>query len=247
MLVTIDSGTDVITIRDNRPHGYGGLFVVKDGMEGVLGVPAPKTEAVDAPLADGAFEPARILTDSRTISLDVCAVCRSSVEAAALRDRVNALAGRMLTIRRSDPSGERMIRGYLADDPMPVLVDSRLWTSFTATLTILCPDPHWYGPETVFRASGGRCRVENNGNVSSAPLVRASGCSSLSVTVDGHTVAWSNPDPVDVDIDFSDLKPTVGSLTAFDAFAVPPGVSVVDVEAAPDTAVVGIGVRNAWR
>ena len=247
MLITIESGTDVIAIHDRKPHGYGGLFVVRDGMDGVLGVPAPKTGTVDAPSADGAFEPDRILTESRTIGLDVCAVCRSSVETAALRDRINALAGRMLTIRRSDPSGDRMIRGYLADDPIPQLVDARLWTSLTATLTILCPDPRWVGPEVGYAMSGRRIIARNNGNADATPVVHASGASSLTLTLDGHKVSWSDAEPTDVTIDFADLTPTAGTLTGFDVFTLPPGESVVDVDVTPDTASVSLGVRNTWR
>lgn len=247
MLITIDTGSDTFVIYDRKPPRMGLPFVVQGGMDGVLGVPVPKTETVDAPLADGSFEPARILTDSRTMSFDICADCPSSVDAAVLRDRINAMAGRMLTIRRADPSGERMTRGYLADDPMPALADSRMWTSFTATLTILCPDPHWYGPQTTYGATGGRCRVENNGNADSYPVIHATGATGLSAKLDGHTITWTSPTMTNVDIDLADLNPTDGTLTAFDTFTVPPGGATITVTATPDTAVVEIGVRNAWR
>lgn len=248
MRLLIDSGDDTLVIHDRTPPWTDALVIRQDGLgDGMLGTPAPKEDTTDNPLADGAFPPATLHAGTRSMTLEVFARCASSVAAARLRDRINAISCKPLTIRRTDPAGERTITGYLADDPLPAITDVHKWTTFEATLTILCPDPLWHGPETLYTVNGRTVRVENNGNAPSWPVLHATGATRVDAGCDGHRIVWENPDPTDADIDLSTLDPDAGTLSAFDAFAIPPGGATIDVSVEPDGATLQVGVRGAWR
>lgn len=96
MRVTIDSGTDLLAFTTVRPMNHGVMRVTK--ITGWYGAKGAREQATDRPQQDGAYWPSRLTGGGRTVTVNAAAVCRSSIQLAVLRDRLNALACTPLTL-----------------------------------------------------------------------------------------------------------------------------------------------------
>lgn len=246
MRILIESDRDSLTVHNAYTGRSGELFVVHDTLAGLLGATGIRDDLADDPVSDGSFMPSRMLAASRVISFDVSARFHSSVDAMRMLDRVNDLAARPLTVVLDGPLGKRRTQAVLSDDPQVRLADARAWTLFTATITLTCPDPLWYGPAVAFTASDGVATVENNGTQASPPGVEVTGhVSVLTLSMGSHRVQWVG-DADGLSFDFRDMLPDSGGFTVDDAFEIPPGRSRVNVTAT-EGATVRLLVRPAWR
>ena len=107
------------------------------------------------------------------MTVNAAAVCRSSIQLAVLRDRLNALACTPLTLTVEDAHGVRSADCWLADDTDPTPLPTEQAAVFA--LVLYCPDPFKYGRPVTFAASGSVCRVRNEGNAPTWPSVTVSG------------------------------------------------------------------------
>lgn len=161
-----------------------------------------------------------------------------------LRDRIDDLMNRSLTLMVSDSMGERHAACWLADDPDPCM-----WVSeqvFTFVLVLYCPDPLKYGREAAYSPVLPWLDVENTGLAASWPRVRVDGpVSLLRVRSDDGLVEWQG-DADGLDLDFADMQPSSGRVTVGRPWRVRPGTSRywVDMDGAGDMRMI---VRPAWR
>lgn len=242
--ITIISPDDTIVLRDDYRWRHHVCAIKKDGITGLFGTPAVRETPTDRPQEDGAYWPSRLTQKPRSISLDCVIRGLSSVEAAQARDRINALAGKELTIVEHTAAGRRMLTGFLAADPEPMM----RWREqgFEFGLVISCPDPLKYGEPVTFPASGGVIRVRNEGNAPTWPSIAVTGhATSLRLTLGDGEVLWRG-DADWLTLDFHDMIPSTGTVTKDLAFRIPPGTSAVTV-AADAGAQVSMTVRSAWR
>ena len=242
--ITIISPDDTIVLRDDYRWKHHIWAIKKNGITGLFGTPAVRETPTDRPQTDGAYWPSRLTQKPRSISLDCVIRGLSGVDAAQARDRINALAGKELTIVEHTASGTRSLKGFLAADPEPMM----RWheQGFEFGLVISCPDPLKYGEPVTFVASGGVCRVTNSGTASTWPTVSVSGrVTSLRLTMGDGEVRWEG-DAEDLELDFRDMIPSSGTVTKDLAFRIPPGTSTVTVRADAGSTV-SMTVRPAWR
>lgn len=245
MRVRVTSPADTLTFHDMGFGQQGAGWLTDAGVTGWFGAVKPREEGVDIPQQDGCYMPARLTSAGRTVTVNGAVVARSSVEAAAWRDRINDLAGRRLTLTVEDASGERGAVCWLADDPEP-----SMWVRgdvFTFALVLYCPDPLKYGAETVFGPAGsGSLTVSNDGLAASWPRVRVDGrVSGLRLSCGDGVVEWRG-DADGLDLDFRDMLPGAGAVSVNRPWRVPPGVSTVHVTVSQG-ARVSMMVRPAWR
>lgn len=242
MRITISSDVDTITLSDHwiRPDDI--LGIRKNGIKGLHGTTGYKESFESKPQQDGEYWPSRLTQKARDITIDITAKRHSSIDNAALTDRLCDLLGRPLTIIVHDPHGERTLTGALADDPEPTM----RWTEqgFDCSLIIHCPDPHKYGPWLEYPAANGVAVVENTGNMATWPVIRASGVSQLTCSLGDQAVIWQGyTGPMT--LDFADMQPSQGLVTLDDAFAIPPGRSTVAVNI--DKGGLSLFVRSCWK
>ena len=103
--ITIISPDDTIVLRDDYRWKHHIWAIKKNGISGLFGTPAVRETPTDRPQTDGAYWPSRLTQKPRSISLDCVIRGLSSVDAAQARDRINALAGKELTIVEHTASG----------------------------------------------------------------------------------------------------------------------------------------------
>lgn len=245
MRLTVSSDTDELVFSNGIRQDRQDMWIVGGGLSGWYGTPPPKdAKAENRPAADGTWWPTALSQSGRTVTIKGSTGCVSSIENMTVARRVCNLMGRSLTLAMEDENGIRTVTGYLAADPEPTIWWDRERVSFT--LIVYCPDPHKYGPPLTFPASGGVVRVNNPGALPVWPKVRADGhVQSLTLSLGSRTVRWSG-DAWGLDLDFEDMIPTSGTVGADDAFMIPPGPSVLMVEATPD-ATVSVSISPAWR
>lgn len=244
MRVTVGSGVDTLVLHDMTHRQEGGLWLTDQGIQGWWGAVKPREEGVPIPQQDGCYMPARLTSGGRTVTVNGACVASSSVDMGVLRDRINDLMNRPLTLMVSDSMGERHAACWLADDPEP-----GMWVGeqvFTFTLVLFCPDPLKYGREVSFAPSLPWLEVENAGLAASWPRVRVDGpVSMLRVRCDEGMVEWHG-DAAGLDLDFADMQPSSGRVTIGRPWRVRPGTGRywVDMDGAGDMRMI---VRPAWR
>jgi hypothetical protein len=242
MRITIQSDVDTITLSDHwiRPDGI--LGIRKNGIKGLHGTPGYKDSFESKPQQDGEYWPSRFTQKARDITIDITAKRHSSVDNAALTDRLCDLLGRPLTLIVHDAHGERTLTGALADDPEPTM----RWgeQGFDCSLIVHCPDPHKYGPWLEYPAANGVALVENTGNAPTWPIVHASGVSRLTCSLGDQAVIWQGSTSP-LTLDFADMQPSQGLVTLDDAFPIPPGRSSVSVNV--DAGQASLMVRSCWK
>ncbi len=178
------------------------------------------------------------------MTVNAAAVCRSSIQLAVLRDRLNALACTPLTLTVEDAHGVRSADCWLADDTDPTPLPTEQAAVFA--LVLYCPDPFKYGRPVTFAASGSVCRVRNEGNAPTWPSVTVSGhVTSLRLALDDGEVRWQG-DADGLELDFRDMLPSAGTVTYDLAFPIRPGSYGVAVSADAG-ANVSMTLRPAWR
>lgn len=242
MRVTIDSGTDLLAFTTVRPMNHGVMRVTK--ITGWYGAKGAREQATDRPQQDGAYWPSRLTGGGRTVTVNAAAVCRSSIQLAVLRDRLNALACTPLTLTVKDAHGVRSADCWLADDTDPTPLPTEQAAVFA--LVLYCPDPFKYGRPVTFAASGSVCRVRNEGNAPTWPSVTVSGhVTSLRLALDDGEVRWQG-DADGLELDFRDMLPSAGTVTYDLAFPIRPGSYGVAVSADAG-ANVSMTLRPAWR
>lgn len=244
MRVTVGSGVDTLVLHDMTHRQEGGLWLTDRGIQGWWGAVKPREEGVPIPQQDGCYMPARLTSGGRTVTVNGACVASSSVDMGVLRDRINDLMNRPLTLMVSDSMGERHASCWLADDPEPGMwVDEQV---FSFTLVLFCPDPLKYGRETGFTADRVWLDVENPGRVASWPRIRVEGMvTDLSLRLGDGMVRWSGP-AGGFDLDFRDMQPSSGRVLVARPFRVPPGRSRIGVEMR-GYGRVRMMVRPAWR
>lgn len=241
--ITAD-GIEPLTLVSGHQTDQGVLYLVKDGLDGWYGTPKPNESATSVPQRDGGYWPSRLTSASRTLTIKYAGVARSTVEAAHLRDRVCALACLPLTVTVHDAAGARSVTGFLADDPEPSMFSTEL--GFQGSLVISCPDPFKYGRPVVWRQyKAGLIHVANAGNAPSWPLLRSTGATSFDITFQGRRVSWKGA-AAPLELDFTDMIPSQGTVSHDDAFQIPPGAWDLTVTQAgsPD---ISMTVSPAWR
>ena len=168
----LDGGEPVVLHDSTNAHQVG-MWLAQEGVEGWFGTPAIREEPTERAMTDGDMSPATLTQGARTITLHGIAAAPSTVEAARLMDLVNGLAGRELAVIGEDAHGAREVRGFLSDDPLPQLLHGE--DAFTFDVTVTCPDPHKYGMEVAYPASGETVAVTNVGNCATWPRVHVEG------------------------------------------------------------------------
>lgn len=219
-----------------------GWFLVEP-LEGWFGTPPPKEQAQARATVDGDAFPAALTQGGRSIVLSMAARCASSIEADDLRDQVCGLFGQKLEIIGEGAGGRRRLSGYLADDPAPTKAAGG--TLLFCTVALFCPNPVKSGDERAFPASGGSCKVVNEGNAPAWPRVRVTGrCRALEVSLDGRRVTWQG-DEENLEIDFATGEASGGTVVVDNAFPVPPGRHELSVTSSGGS--VSVLLAPAWR
>ena len=243
--ITAD-GCEPLILRSQVPGNQLGWWIIQGGIRGWFGSPDVREDAIERKMSDGDLFPPRITQGARVITLDVAAICESSIEAVKTVDAVNAFIGRKLTILGEDASGAKTVYGFLAEDTAPQFLADGVTVLFT--LIIKCPDPYKYGEWTTFTQYGGNVHVINGGNAPSYPKVHVAGQNGNNVTYmtlshAGRQVTWTGNAP-SFDLDFADMVPSVGTVSIDNAFAIEPGEQVVTVSS---NGLVTMYIRSAWR
>lgn len=247
MRYVIDSGDDVIVLRPVRPEHQIGWWLTS--MEGWDGTPALREDSTARIGQDGSFTPLTVTQGPRTITFGGGAGCDSTVEAMSLAERINAMFGKPLTIRRVDTLGVKWVTGLLADDPKPVFHPTE--RELTFTLVVHCDDPHKYGPAAWFTPVNGVMDVENTGTAPAWPVLHADnpmGVTFVNLSDDsGHEIAWEGDGGTStLDIDFRRLDPPDGVITMDSAIPIPPGVTRLYATANRGTSL-SLECSPAWR
>ena len=246
MRFTIQSDDDLVVLRDSR--GWSDRDWLLTGVKGWFGSPEAREGVTKASGHDGDFWPASMTQGARTATLSGAILARSTVALARELDRLDALAGRRLTVTCEDAHGVRVAEGFLSDDPDPE-VDGSTEQSATFDLVMTFPDPHRYGRWSTVAPRGGRAILPNDGNVTSYPRAHVASKDGetaftyLSLASGGQRVTWSGS-ALSLDIDLADMVPSTGTVSVDNAFAVPPGGCTALVASDGD---VTIEVRDAWR
>ena len=240
----LDGGEPVVLHDSTNAHQVG-MWLAQEGVEGWFGTPAIREEPTERAMTDGDMSPATLTQGARTITLHGIAAAPSTVEAARLMDLVNGLAGRELAVIGEDAHGAREVRGFLSDDPLPQLLHGE--DAFTFDVTVTCPDPHKYGMEVAYPASGETVAVTNVGNCATWPRVHVEGhVESLVMSLAGRTVSWTG-NVSSLDIDFSTGEASGGTISVDNAFPIPPGDHEVYARALPSGSRVTVYARPCWR
>lgn len=243
MRIQLITGQDTLTLTDNRLDQRSDAWIRQDGIDGLTGTPKPRETAQAIPQQDGSYWPARLTSESRTLTIRCAAAQRSSLSLARLVDRINALACQPLTVRVEDAMGWRELTGWLADDPGSTLLVSL--QSMTFSLVVYCPDPLKYGPRVQVEASHGVAQVENVGSAPTWPTVSTKGITGWTLSLAGRKVSWSgSTDPMD--LAFASMNPSQGLVTYDDAFPLLPGISNISVQT-QGAGQLTVSLRPAWR
>lgn len=241
-IVTNERG-QAIVLRDQRNHNAVGVWLLENGIDGWFGTPAPREDPIGRSLTDGDLMPHTLTQGSRTVTLHGLGVFESTIEAGAFVDKVNAMVGSRLTVMCEDAQGRRSATGYLTDDPEPTLDPSEQAVEFTFVIT--CPDPKKYGRETKYAPSGGWCKVVNEGNAGTYPVVHVDGpVTFLHLELGDQGITW-NGSAETLDLDFADMQPSSGAIVLDNAFEIPPGQSNIAVSC--DGTATTVTVKSAWR
>jgi len=243
--ITAD-GCKPLVLRSQVPGNKIGWWIVQGGLQGWFGTPDVREDATSRDMSDGDLFPPRITQGARILTIDVAAICKSAVEAVQVVDDVNAFIGKKLTIVGEDATGQRIVSGFLAQDPSPEYMPDG--TTVTFTLIIKCPDPYKYSNWVTFTQSGGTVKAINGGNADSYPKVHVEGVGGNNVTYmtlthNGKNVTWSG-NASSFDLDFADMVPSSGTVSVDNAFAIEPGEQTVTVSS---NGSVTLYIRSAWR
>lgn len=240
----LDGGEPVV-LHDSRLAHRVGVWLARDGVDGWFGTPAVREGVASRSMTDGDMAPLTLTQGARTVTLHGVADASSTVECARVLDLVDGLAGRGLAIVGEDAHGPREMRGFMSDDPDPVLRPSERVAEFD--LTVTCPDPHKYGPEVAYRAAGGLALVSNPGNCDSWPRIEVDGrVTALALSMGGQTVSWTG-DQQGLEMDLATGEASGGTVGVDNAFAIPPGDHAVSVSCTPSGCTVAVLVRPCWR
>lgn len=229
----VPEGGDIIVLKADAEPTRIGWYIAEEGIHGWFGTPEPREDTLERFAADGDAWPPILSSTGittqgpRTFSIDVIARFDSTIECARGRDRVNALAGRRLTVTGYEALGPRSIECFLSDDPDPAVMPDEQNMMFTLTFT--APYPHKRGQERTYDASGSSVQVLNDGNARAYPRLVLSGCTAASASFGGHRVAWSGNSASWLDLDLSQDLSEVSGITSDDAFSVGPGWSTISV------------------
>lgn len=244
-VISADGCSDLV-LRSALPGNRLGYWIVKDGISGWFGTPDIREDAVERRMSDGELFPPRITQGARILTLDVACCCESALEAARAVDDVNAFVGRRLTVSCEEANGQRIVQGFLAQDPSPqYMADGK---AVLMTLIIKCPDPYKYSNWMEFPQSGGKINVINGGNAPSYPKVHVeksgdSNVTYMTLTYRGRQVSWTGS-AASFDLDFADMVPSTGTVSVDNAFAIDPGSQEVTVSC---NGIVTMNLRSAWR
>lgn len=247
MRMEIDSGLDVLILRD--PQAETGLEWWFTSLDGWDGTPSPREDSTARIGLDGSHTPLTLTQGPRTVTVGGAADCRSTVEAALLADRINAMWGRTLTVTRVDGLGYRWVQGLLRDDPQPrFLPNERI---FTFSLVVQCDDPCKHGPAGLYPVANGIADVENPGTAPAWPVLHAENAAGITfVNVsddDGHEISWEGDGSASLlDLDFRDLNPVTGVVSVDDAIPAAPGVTRLHVNANRGTSL-SVECAPSWR
>ncbi|WP_130414587.1 hypothetical protein [Xylanimonas ulmi] len=230
-----------------------GWFLQPDNpISGWFGTASPRVDLSPVPQGDGAYWPAQLLSEHRIVTIRGLVRGVSTIEAAAERATLNALAGRRLTVCVEDAGGPRFADGFVsaALDPTVRVLQNGLWFS----LIITCPDPNKYGLPVDVPAVGGAVGFDNAGNAPTWPTFVVGGpVTAFTAAIDGQVVSWAGNAPSGVVIDTYDGVPLdpagnpAGVLVDDDVFQLPPGASSVAVTTTPAGVPVSLRARAAWR
>lgn len=222
----------------------------EDGIEGWYDSLALRDADLESnPANHGAFLPVMRWYDSRVLTIHGVSTVAGLAGATAVGrflDRLNAFAGETVKVTVIDELGARSVTGVVSAQ---IPVTRKTTRTCEWSLIITCADPFKYGSPVVWAASGGRLVVENRGTASVLPSVTVTGSpTAFSFALDGHEVSWTGDGAArSVELDFTDMVPSAGTVGTDDAFRIPPGRSVVTVKTTPETAVASMVVRDAWR
>lgn len=250
MRVELTDGEHTLMLHELRPTMRGRLWLTGKGVEGWYGAKAAGEEPVSRPQSDGAYWPSRLTAGTRTVTIHAAAICHSSIDLAQLRDGLDMLACRALTLAVEDEHGRRTSECYISDDLEPTILPGHRAATFDIVLT--CPDPLKYGPVQSFQASGSTCVVVNGGNAPTWPRIKVTGpVKTLTVRLsdadaDG-LVVWQGDAKDGLDLDFRDMIPSSGTVTDDRAFPIPPGTHRLTVETGTTGAKAVLTLRPAWR
>lgn len=242
--VTPEEGEPVILTDGSNNQGIG-WYLVDSMVEGWFGTPAPRESTKSSVGHDGDGFPSTLTQGPRVVTLYGAADCVSHIEAAAAKDRVNALFGQRLEIKGEDADGDKRCYGYMSDDPQPKYLPTMKIVKFSIVVT--CPYPVKLGEEVPFAPNGGVCLVRNPGNAPSYPRIEVEGpVSSLTAKFGGHTFSWSGS-ASKLSLDMMDASCSSGTVTSDDAFCIPHGEHAIDVSTSPAGASVSVVLASAWR
>ena len=253
-----DSGLGTIEFTDGSPQNLMAaadspieLALNKNSTDGWYSAAEVRESLTDRPQADGAYWPSRMTLKPRVVTIRGHIVQHnesSSLELALLNDRLNAMAGRHLTLQVEDALGRRQSDCYLSSQMS--------WSSdlgvTDVTLIVTCPDPLKYGPEQSFQAAASTCVVVNGGNAPTWPRVRIDGpVKTLKIRLsdagaDG-LVVWQGDEKDGLDLDFRDMVTSRGTVTDDHAFPIPPGTQRLTVETGNIDAKAVVLLRPAWK
>jgi hypothetical protein len=247
MRVTImnGKGEPVVALSDgwpwlNQRHGW---FLLKDGIEGVFEPTTPKEETISLPQQHGDYWPSRLTMSKRVVTLRALYSARSSLDRAQAQDLLNSLAAQHLTLVFEDERGRRSIEGFISQGTSPSISYHGLRLRFS--LIITCPQPFFLGAPASFTADSGRIMAENTGNAPAWPRVHATSVSSLALSFADSTVSWEGTRGT-LDLDFRDMIPSRGTVLSDDAFALPPGTSLISIRTNQE-ATVNLLLQPAWK
>lgn len=242
MRVTVASDVDVLVLDDHSEWA-----VTDAGLEGWYGTTDPRASLQAIPQQRGAYWPSFVLPSHRVFTIHGEVWCRSTVEQASARARINNLAFRDLTVCVEDGGGPLTVTGFISSDPDPTIHWSELYATFS--LIITAPDPTKYGVPVATPVLNESAVVENIGNAEVWPVFSTPDpVSSLTASLDGRSFTWEGgADGLELDsatgIPLS-AGAVSGVLVEDDLFTIPPGQHALTVVS---DATVTVTVRSGWK
>jgi hypothetical protein len=245
MRVTVQSDVDTIILNaiPFRAAPFGIWGIDKDGIDGLLGSPAPRESPVPIPQQDGSYWPSRLTTDHRVVTVRGYLRLHSTIEAAEARDRINDLMCRPLRLTVEQPTRAWHLDCYISADAAPIMKHRE--QAFTFTLILTCPDPLKYGTPITFAAANNMARVENTGKIATYPRIHANGSLTALALSYGPRIARWTGNATSLDLNLRDMIPSSGTASG-QSFKIAPGPSVVGVTVS-GSAQVTVIVTPAWR
>ena len=140
--VIADDGQEIVAPATGYGDGGWGLATYAAGaLEGWWTPPAPRTDTVERPQADGSFAPSRLLVGARVLTLVLHHHGGTSLDEREAREALAAMSRQWVRVIVEEDGRTSHVRGYVSETVKLTHVSS---VQSRHTLILTCPDPLKY-------------------------------------------------------------------------------------------------------